>query len=291
MLKASKVVVVLNATDPPARLKEILHDAEPSVILTDSLNHDATKEIAQLQGSVLCFDECVKTPADPVKCCAEPGDLAWLVYTSGSTGKPKGVMQTHRNLIHNALRLGRGMELLPDDRVALLASPSGGQGISTMLCPLLKGATLCPYPTTDRGIAALLDWLLERNITIYVSAVSIFRQLVATLDPDQRIPGVRLVRFGSEEANSNDFAAWRRHFSENCVLLNTLSSSETGNITQQLFAHGDEVREGRLPIGRPVDGMEICWSATTANSHAKASRGKWSFAAAISRPAIGATRQ
>ena len=62
--------------------------------------------------------------------------MAFLIYTSGSTGRSKGVIQTHRNVLHNAARVALGMGLQVGDRLVLLASPSGGNGVA-MLCSTL----------------------------------------------------------------------------------------------------------------------------------------------------------
>ena len=40
VLKAGRIVVVLNRSDPPARLEQVLDDAEPSLIITDSPNRE-----------------------------------------------------------------------------------------------------------------------------------------------------------------------------------------------------------------------------------------------------------
>jgi len=115
-------------------------------------------------------------------------------------------MQTHRNIIHNVLRLSRGMQLQPEDRISLLASPSGGQGLSTMWCALLNGAALCPFPMVEKGVTGLVDWLRENQITVLVSTVSIFRHLTRTLKNGECLPAVRLVRFWLRPATSDDFA-------------------------------------------------------------------------------------
>ncbi|HTX22556.1 MAG TPA: condensation domain-containing protein [Candidatus Aquilonibacter sp.] len=257
VLKTGGIVVVLNPTEPPARLKHILDDAEPNLIVTDAANENLAGHIAGKNREIIFFDGQTSVPAKAAKIKITPTDVAWLIYTSGSTGNPKGVMQTHRNILHNVLRLSRGTELSAEDRVVLLGSPSGGLGVATMWCALLNGAALFPFPIMEKGVAGFKNLMLENKITVYVSSVSVFRSFVKTLADTDFFPHVKLVRFASETATADDFAAFKKHFPGNCILLHTLSSSETGNITQHRLTHNDKFGEGRLPVGRPADGIEI----------------------------------
>ncbi|MGA3285733.1 MAG: AMP-binding protein, partial [Verrucomicrobiota bacterium] len=257
VLKAGGIVVVLNPTDPPARLKQILEDAEPGAIITDSANRELAAQIVENNQRIVHFEEHLTGPAHDPEIKVAPDAVAFIIFTSGSTGRPKGVMQTHRNIVHNVFRLSRGMRLQPEDRITLLASPSGGQGLSTMWCALLNGAALCPFPMVEKGVADLADWMKENKITVFVSSVSIFRHFVRTLKNGECLPTVRLVRFASEPATSDDFAIYQKHFTAGCVLFNTLSSTETGNVTQLRFTQNDRVAPGRLPAGWTAPGLEI----------------------------------
>ena len=257
VLKAGRIVVVLNPSDPPARLKQIWEDAGPDLIVADTPNENLARQLVRKNQEIIGFEKEISGPALAAETAIAPADIAWLIYTSGSTGRPKGVIQTHRNIAHNVLRLSRGMELTADDRIVLLGSPSGGQGVATTWCALLNGAALFPYPIAERGAAGLKPWMIENRITIFVSSASVFRNFAQTLGAADSFPDIRLVRFGSDAATAGDFAAFKRHFSGRCVLFNSLSSSETGNITQHRFAQNGQWSEGRLPVGWPAAGMEI----------------------------------
>jgi amino acid adenylation domain-containing protein len=257
VLKAGWTVVVLNPGDPPARLKQILADAEPEWIITDAASRQLAREISNGR-DCLEFEPSRATglPDNPARTIA-PGAIAFLMYTSGSTGHPKGVMQSHRNLAHNATRLSRGMSIAAGDRVILLAALSGGQGVGAAWAALLSGATLCPFPAMEKGVIGLAGWLTQHRITVWISAVSVFRHFIKTLDEHERVRGIRLLRLASEPATSRDFADFKKHFPDDCVLLNTFSSTETGNITQWPILPSSVVPEGVLPAGRPADGIEI----------------------------------
>lgn len=257
VLKTGRVVVVINPGDPSTRLRQTLDDAEPALILTDAANRKLADEIATDSNHVLLYDDSRNQPSTAPDVDVRPDSLAFLIYTSGTTGRPKGVMQTHRNMLHNVLRQTRGLNLTAQDRIVLLASPGGGQGMATTWCALLNGAALCPFPAAERGVIGLGPWLNRNEITVYVSSVSIFRHFIRSLDPTDRFPTVRAVRFASEPAAAADVCAWRHHFPNDGILLNTLSSSETGNITRHRVDAEAFNNDERVPVGNAVEGIEI----------------------------------
>jgi amino acid adenylation domain-containing protein len=258
VLKAGRIVVVLNPTDPPERLSQLLDDAAPHVVMTDAPNRDVALEIAGERRHVFCCeDAAVDRPDANLAAGGCADDVAFLVYTSGSTGRPKGVMQTHRSVLHNALGQAGRIGLQPGDRIVLPASLSGGHGVAMLWCSLVTGATLCPFPIMESGLRGLASFLREHHITVYSSTASVFRHFMKTLASGERFPNIRAVRLGSEPATSDDFDAFRRHFGDTSILVHTLSSSECGNIASVCLHPGDPVRPGRLPAGRPVEGIEL----------------------------------
>jgi amino acid adenylation domain-containing protein len=258
VLKAGRIVVVLNPTDPPARLKQLLEDAEPGSILFDGTHRDLATEVAGAScGIVCCEPQAAQGPTHDPGLAIDPDATAFLVYTSGSTGRPKGVLQTHRQIRQNAIKHSRAIRVGPEDRIALFASLSGSQGVGTSWSALSNGACLCPFPTIEKGVTGLAGWLADLGITVYVSSASLFRSFMKTLGDGARFPRVRVVRVGSEIATSDDFEAFRRHFPETCAFVHTLSSSETGNIAQAHLSGCDTVAAGRLAVGHAAEGMQV----------------------------------
>ena len=258
VLKAGKTVVALNPTDPPARLEQIRLHVEPELVITDENHRNLALRAGFPRRDLLLFDRGTGGfPDGGSRGAIEPHEVAFLIYTSGSTGEPKGVMQTHRNILHNVLRYANGLGFRDTDRVILLASLSGGQGLSTTWTALLTGATLCPFATTEKGATGLSTWLTELGITVYISSPSLFRHFTKTLSPSDRFLNIRLVRLGSEQVMRSDFEAYRRHFSEESLLVNGFSSSEAGNITQYRFTESSRLPPEGIPVGKASEGIEI----------------------------------
>ncbi len=257
VLKSGATAVVLDPRWPPERLRRIRELVDARLVLADAAHRDLALAAGCPPTGLIEFGERPEPGGGPPPVRPTPDDLAFLISTSGSTGRPKAVMQTHRNVVHNAVvRLAGGLGLRSDDRIALLASPSGGQGVSTVWTALLTGATLCPFPVMDRGVTGLPDWLEENGVTVLVSSASLFRHFARTLD-GRRLPGIRLLRLGSEQVFASDFEAWRAHFADDARFVNSFSSSETGNITQHLLRAGDRVGPGGVPVGKSAPGIEV----------------------------------
>ncbi len=254
-LQCGMAVVTLNASEPPARLAGLRNATGASLLLTDEL-HAAHGRAAGFTDSQIVQVGSRTAGSSEAGTRIEPDAPAFMICTSGSTGRPKIVIQTHRNMLHNVLRYTNGLRLSEDDRVAWLASLSGGQGLATALSTLLNGATLCPFPISERGVTGLADWLDEHRITVFDTLPSVLRNFSRTLG-EQQFAAVRLVRLASEPALRSDFDAFRRHFSESCELASVLGSSEAGIIAQFVLHPQDDPPEGRLTVGDAVEGIEL----------------------------------
>ena len=257
VLKAGRIVVVLNPSDAAARLRLILDDAAPALVLTDSENAALAYEVSRDFCASEAFDNLDVFGDRLQKIAINPQSTSFIVYTSGSSGRPKGVMINHHQVMHNALRLSRAMDLRADSRVALLPSLSGLHGINNAWCALLHGACLFPFPVMDRGVTGLAEWMTKNKISVFSSSTSLFRVFMKSLKKGHRIEPVRMVRIGGELVTSEDFKAFCEHFHKDCIFLNTLASSEAGNIASQQYAVSDHVSEGALAVGRVFEGVQI----------------------------------
>src|SRR6185436_4203388 len=142
---------------PSPRVRSILEDAAPRVILTTSAL------LPKLAGKlpVPAGTEWLATDGPDQTLLAEdwrdpgagPSSLAFLQYTSGSTAAPKGVMLSHANLLHNLELIRVCFAQTEREQTVLWLPPYHDMGlIGGILEPLHAG-----YPVTLLSPLAFLQ--------------------------------------------------------------------------------------------------------------------------------------
>jgi acyl-CoA synthetase (AMP-forming)/AMP-acid ligase II len=128
-LRCGLTVVTLNPGEPPARLREMREATDPHLLLSDRVHAELARTAGFATADTVLLASLTRRRRRPLpEIAPDPDAIAFLVCTSGSPGRPKVVMQSHRNLLHNVPRYTNGLGIEPEDRIAWLASLSGGQG-------------------------------------------------------------------------------------------------------------------------------------------------------------------
>jgi amino acid adenylation domain-containing protein len=257
-LKAGQIYVPLDPAHPGARASKMLEDARAKFIVTDNANCGAARELEHDSRRLLNIDRLGPNLSDQnVGLSLTPDTLAYIIYTSGSTGEPKGVVQNHRNVLHNTRKHTNSLHISSDDRLTWLASVSTAQAMTDIYSALLNGATLCPFNVREDGLIRLADWLTHEEISIYHSSASVFRHLLDAMGSKAEFPSLRLTKLGSEQVFKKDVERWKKHFPPNCVFVNAISSTEAGTLRQIFIDKETIIRRSVVPVGFPVDGMEV----------------------------------
>ena len=128
------------------RLRAIISDAQPSVVLTTSaILSNMEGLIAQASGlQKLLWLATDKVAGSLAQEWRDPGatrdTLALLQYTSGSTAEPKGVMISHGNLLHNSAYINRVFALVPDSVTVTWLPAFHDMGLTNgIIQPVYKG--------------------------------------------------------------------------------------------------------------------------------------------------------
>ncbi|MFI9319374.1 amino acid adenylation domain-containing protein [Kitasatospora aureofaciens] len=143
--RAGAAFVPLDPAHPVERIRLVLADAAPAVVLVDATGAPA---LAGWGGTVLDLttaDLTGETPSTPAVELpgAAPDGLAYLMFTSGSTGRPKGVAVGHRalaNLVDSLARRHPGLD--GDTRFLALTTLGFDTSLAELLVPLAVGGTV-----------------------------------------------------------------------------------------------------------------------------------------------------
>jgi acyl-coenzyme A synthetase/AMP-(fatty) acid ligase/acyl carrier protein len=260
ILKAGKIIVLVDPSFPLEHVRYMMQNSQAGAIVTDTANFTVAKDIAQDGRQVIEIDAVGSqlpevNPSLRLQVSADSPAL--IVYSSGSTGQPKGIFYNHRRILHDVMVEMNAVHICPEDRIVQLRKLSFGAGIKGLFRALLSGATLFPHNVYRDGLAELPGFLNEAGITIFPPGVPIFRHFIAQLNGTETFPSIRLVTMACETVSQQDIGAYKKTFSENCVLLHHYSSSEAGLVCQYFIDKKTELEGGIIPIGYPVEGKTI----------------------------------
>jgi amino acid adenylation domain-containing protein len=258
ILKAGKIYVPLDPAFPRVRNRDVLADAEPSLIVTNNTHCALAEELAGNKVVLLNIDELspsVPYATPPVRVVADT--LAYILYTSGSTGKPKGVVQNHRNILHLVMRHTNRAHISPQDRIALLRSFNVHGGTLLTFTALLNGAVLLLFDTKREGVQELAQWLTREEITLCRMGPTLFRHLAAIVPEEARYPHLRELSFSGEPLQQHDVELCRQRFSNECLVVNSFGATEVSSCCEYLIERNTRLEAGVVPCGYPTSDMEI----------------------------------
>jgi len=254
-IKAGGAYVPLDPEYPKDRLITMLQDANPKVVLTQSVLRDRIPEGAD---NVFCLDEdwplldAEKTENLPLAVGGK--NISYAIYTSGSTGKPKGVPNIHDGIVNRLLWMQDTYKLTSQDRVLQKTPFSFDVSVWEFFWPLLTGATLVvARPGGHRDPSYLVDAIAEHGITtlhFVPSMLSIFLESGGL----ERCRSIRQV-FVSGEALSSELQ--QRFFKRMPAELHNLYGPTEAAVDVTYWQCRPEDKRSFVPIGRPVANTQI----------------------------------
>ncbi len=259
ILKAGGAYVPLDAALPTARLKQIMSDAQPPVVLTQS----------HLAAALPSFDgQCLKLDDDWAAIADESDEnpsaaitnknLVYVIYTSGSTGTPKGVAVEHRQLL-NYLRAVLQRLALPRPASFATASTFAADLGNTAIFPALcsGGSLNVILPERFSDSEALADYLSHHPVDCLKIVPSHLAALLDCSRPESILPRQRLILGG--EASGWALVEKLRTLAPDCRILNHYGPTEAtvGVLTYLLDDLPVDSRSATLPLGYPLANVQV----------------------------------
>lgn len=259
--KADKVIVTIDPATSSSAMADIIVDSQAALIITDRQSNAQIKAYHE-QGlfgpncQILSLDQVSHDlPDTNPNLDISPEAILEIRYTSGSTGKPKGIIRTHKSRVHTSnIQAKTYVNCL--DRFAGTA-PSVGGSIWTFYNAVLQGASVLLYNIKIEGLAGFADWLIKEKITIYQAWPSSYRRLMDALTGSEKFANLRILGLGGETIHLQDIELYKRNFSDQCRLMITYATTETGSVARYEMTRATKLSGPRVPVGHPMPDVEI----------------------------------
>ncbi|ARL34164.1 non-ribosomal peptide synthetase [Burkholderia pseudomallei] len=274
ILKAGGAYVPLDPAYASDRLRGIVEDSQPALVLADAVGRAA---LGELDGALPVIDPETdalrwrEMPAtNPEVASQHVHHLAYVIYTSGSTGRPKGVMVEHAQVVRlfGATQAWFGF----DERDVWTLFHSYGFDFSVweMWGALLHGGRLVIVPTeVTRTPSAFFALLCAEGVTVLNQTPSAFQALMSAQEEREEAAGnieranviahrLRYVIFGGEALEPRTLASWYARHGERTQLVNMYGITETTvHVTYCALRAEDAMRLGASPIGVRIPDLQL----------------------------------
>lgn len=184
-LKAGAAYTPIPVDYPSERVKKILADVSPSMVITD------TSSIIFHQDSIPTFhfslsDDSLEDYSKKFDVAAlDINSPAYVMYTSGSTGNPKGAVITHRSL-ENYIQAAKEYYANDSPVVAPLFTSIGFDlTVTSIYLPLISGGSIRVYEEDESGHDLSILKVIEDSTLNFIKLTPSHARLIADLDLSQ----------------------------------------------------------------------------------------------------------
>ncbi len=252
ILKVGAIYWALEENLPEARLRWLIEDAHPILILCGR----NTAGNFSGQQSVCSVEDLIKAPREasafiPIRTNAE--DPAYISYTSGSTGQPKGVVVPHRGVV----RLVKGADyvsLTPQETLLHMSPLSFDASTFELWGALLSGGRVVLMPPGQPSLAEIGSVIRHHGITTLWLTAGLFHLMV-----DERLDDLTPLRqllAGGDVLSPRHVAKARRALPA-CTIVNGYGPTENTTFTCCYTVTADTESMTTVPIGRPIANTRV----------------------------------
>lgn len=255
ILKAGGAYIPLDPTYPSDRIRYMLMDAQPQLLLTQQSLQALLPPMVRTISIDSEWAEIEASNADNLDASElglTAGHLAYVIYTSGSTGMPKGVMIEHAAVANFLLAMQGAPGMAATDCMLAVTTVSFDIAGLELYLPLASGARLV---LADRQAAvnaqALMSMISTFGVTVMQATPTTWQLLLA--DGWSGQAGLKALCGG--EALTTELS--RKLVARVGELWNLYGPTETTIWSCARRVEVADIRGVREPIGRPIWNTQV----------------------------------
>ncbi|NLE82655.1 MAG: amino acid adenylation domain-containing protein, partial [Rhodococcus sp.] len=184
IVKAGAAYLPLDRSHPVERLRSIVDDAKPQVVLVDGDTAAKWTDLDVPMSSVSEVRDRGRNSDAPLPENVNPAHPAYVMYTSGSTGKPKGVVVTNGDVVTLLSAMGREYDYSPNDVWTMFQSYAFDVSVGEIWVSIAFGGRLVVLDHyTTRSPGDFVEVLERERVTVVNLTPSAFYQLAGAVRP------------------------------------------------------------------------------------------------------------
>ncbi|WP_225673259.1 non-ribosomal peptide synthetase [Bradyrhizobium hereditatis] len=263
ILKAGGAYLPLDPASPSARLRQVLEDAAPQLVLADAPGRAALGDVGV---DVTVVDLATATPPWANLPASNPDaralgltsrHLAYVIYTSESSGTPKGVEMSHdslMNLLWSSPELGA-----PKRRTLQFTTLNFDVSFQELFsCWRDGGLLVLVQEETRADFSALLEFVwgeaIER-LFLPIAALKHFAEVWSA--KGVLLPSLREIYTSGEQLRATPMLRSFFELHPRARLINQYGPTETHVVTEHRLGANPACWPQLPPIGRPIANTQI----------------------------------
>ena len=260
-LGSGRAFVRLDPRDPNERTRALIRAAGCRVFVVDDATHERfSNDIGVEEDLVLNADAALSGPFSGERvepAAVGPDELAYVHFASAGP-EPQGVTVTRGALSTFLASMALRFDVGPEDRFLAIADPTSDLGVLEALLAWEIGACVC-CPSSAEALLPT-EFVRTRKITFWCLAPSRAAFLSAVGALDRRLfPSLRQTVFAGEDLAVDLARTWGAAAPESRIDLLYGPAEVTVACTSYRWdpeRSPAQSRNGRLPLGRPLPGVE-----------------------------------
>jgi len=245
----------LDPLNPVERLRRILNNCKPALVLTDGPAMPNVVDAAgMLDLSLRRMDEVEAAQSQPLPHEALGSDIAYIMFTSGSTGTPKGVAIAQASVLNFVAWCRDTFAISAKDVLSGVNPIHFDNSVFDFYASLFNGACLAPVTAGELSNAAtVIQRVNDAGCTLWFSVPSLLIYLITmkALRADT-FSSVQRIAFGGEGYPKRELSKLMAAFGARCTLINVYGPTECTCICSAYPLSAADIADGAglPPLGQ-----------------------------------------